>query len=134
MKRIPLVLFFMRNPGAKTFITLYTKNNHEWVEVFPEYLPYSPVERSREVNRPLRRISLVLFSDRESQKRTRLSKCPLIIFVLCIVIKSLQLDPANIVFVPAEINKKNTWQKLYKLHEIYIAMSNHKHWYLNFEN
>ena len=39
-------------------------------------------------------------SDRESQNRIRLSKCPLIILLPCRVTRSLQLEPANNVFIP----------------------------------
>src|SRR6218665_1065631 len=61
-----------------------------------------PAERSREVTRPLRVISLMAFdvSPLVSQNRTVLSKWPLMTCDPSRTTMSLQLEPAKIVLVP----------------------------------
>lgn len=60
-------------------------------------------DKSSELIRPPSTISLALLSARESQKRRRLSKWPLMIVVpaLSLATRSLQEEPANIVRMPA---------------------------------
>lgn len=61
---------------------------------------YLPGDNASDVIRPCNKISLTVESERGSQNLTRLSKWPLIMLLACNVTKSLQLDPANIVFEP----------------------------------
>ena len=66
-----------------------------------------PGARHKEVSLPCKRISLVLLSaPRTSQNRTLLSKWPLIMVVPWRVTRSLQLLPANIVFIPGNHRAK----------------------------
>jgi hypothetical protein len=59
------------------------------------------LDRSNELIFPCKQISLWGGSDRTSQKRIFLSKWPLMIDCESNVTKSLQLEPANRVFMPS---------------------------------
>ena len=69
-----------------------------------------PGDISTDVTRPSRVICFGVVSDRISQNLTVLSKWPLIILLLALphTTKSLHLEPANRVLLPAE--KKNDSQ------------------------